>query len=63
MPTNPTELHYTVVAMRAHGGNFCQHLADAWLSADPSNRKRLQDAFPHLFEQYGPQSRFYTLNA
>ena len=57
---SPTELHRTFEAMQRHGGGFCSRLAAAWFSADRANRARIETAFPHLLEDFGPASRFYT---
>ena len=56
----PTELHYTFAAMQNHGGGFVSRLAAAWFAADRSNRARIEGAFPHLLESFGPGSPFYT---
>lgn len=49
----------TMLSMRAYGGSFAQHIGQAAAVADSTNRQRLQDAFPDLFEKYGPKSDFY----
>lgn len=49
----------TMLSMRAYGGSFAQHIGQAAAVADSNNRQRLQDAFPELFEKYGPKSEFY----
>lgn len=56
---NPTELHRTFSAMKAHGGGFASRLADAWMYADPDNRARIQASWPELIDAYGPGSPFY----
>lgn len=56
----PAELHRTFDAMRSHGGGFVQALAVAWFKADPVNRGRIQMAFPHLIESFGPSSIYYS---
>lgn len=53
------EFLYTVAAMGHFGGNFAHYIARAGIAADSHNRHRLQDAFPDLFEKYGPKSAFY----
>jgi hypothetical protein len=53
------EYTYTVAAMGHFGGNFAHYIARAGFVADSHNRRRLQDAFPDLFEKYGPKSAFY----
>ncbi len=47
--------------MEKWGGGFCKKLAAAWLHADPGNRARIENAFPHLLEEYGPEGKFYVL--
>jgi len=58
---SPTELHHTIAAMERHGGGFCSALAQAWFKADPSNKRRIESAFPHLLADFGPDSRFFYL--
>lgn len=41
-----------VQAMADHGGNFVRALAAAWRAADDSNKARLQEAFPEIFQRY-----------
>jgi hypothetical protein len=55
----PQQLRLTWRSVHIHGGNFGRHLAEAWLAADPINRARIEAAFPHLLEKYGPSSPFY----
>jgi hypothetical protein len=60
---SPTELHRTFVAMERHGGGFCAALARAWYVADGGNKRRIEAAFPHLLEDFGPHSAcFYMQN-
>lgn len=56
----PTQLHRTWVAIERYGGGFCERLARAWFHGDDRNRDRLNAAFGHLLEQYGPDSNFYV---
>jgi hypothetical protein len=53
------ELHRTFAALQQHGGGFCSKLAAAWFAGDPDNRARIETAFPHLLEDFGPGSPFY----
>lgn len=53
------ERHRTFETMQKHGGGFCAALAAAWFIGDTHNRARIELAFPHLLNQYGPHSRFY----
>ncbi len=50
---------HTTRAMRTYGGSFAHNIANAADVADLNNQKRLQDAFPDLFERYGPGTDFY----
>jgi hypothetical protein len=56
---SPTDLHRTFVAMEQHGGHFCARLASAWYAADPGNKRRIEAAFPHLLNDFGPNSPFF----
>lgn len=49
----------TFTAMERHGGGFCAALAQAWFKADQGNKRRIESAFPHLLESFGPDSYFY----
>lgn len=53
------QLHNTFLAMEAYGGGFVKALALAWFKADVANKARIEAAFPHLLEQYGPGSGYY----
>jgi hypothetical protein len=44
--------------MRHYGGSFCKKLADAYCAADLTNKAKILNAWPELYEQYGPGSRF-----
>jgi hypothetical protein len=39
-------------AMQQYGGSFVQNLGRLYLLADPSNARKLVDAFPAYFAQY-----------
>lgn len=54
------QLHSTFLAMEAYGGGFVKALALAWFKADIANKSRIEAAFPHLLEAYGPGSSYYT---
>lgn len=56
----PQETWKTFLAMQRHGGGFCAALAYAWFKGDTANRARIERAFPHLLEDFGPGSYFYT---
>jgi len=51
----------TFLAMERHGGGFCSALAQAWFKADPSNKRRIESAFPHLLADFGPDSSFFYM--
>jgi hypothetical protein len=53
------ELYFTLIAMKAYGGSFAGHIAQATEVADSGNRAIMLDAFKHLFSKYGPGSDFY----
>lgn len=54
------QLYYTFASMHRRGGSFCAALAQAWFKADASNKRRIEGAFPHLLEDFGPGSRYYS---
>lgn len=41
-----------VQAMKDHGGSFVRALAAAWTAADDSNKARLKEAFPDVWQRY-----------
>jgi hypothetical protein len=51
--------HKTFENMERFGGGFCRNLALAWYVADTANKQRIEDAFPHLLEQFGPESLYW----
>lgn len=55
----PAQLHRTFECMAARGGGFVSALAAAWFAADPRNKSRIEDAFPHLLLAYGPDSPYF----
>ena len=38
--------------MEARGGSFAKSLAECWRSADPRNRRKLEQAFRDVFQKY-----------
>lgn len=38
--------------MKDHGGSFVRALAAAWTAADDSNKARLKEAFPDVWQRY-----------
>ena len=52
--------HLITGAMDAYGGSFVSSIAQAARRADPSNLYRLFQAFPDLFADYGPGTRFFA---
>lgn len=55
-----TQRHRTVASMERHGGGFCRALAQAWYIGDSGNKRRLEDAFAHILEEFGPGSHYYS---
>lgn len=43
---------HTNRSMKRFGGGFVKALAEAWSRADLENRRKLETAFPELFQQY-----------
>jgi len=41
----------TIEKMQNYGGSFVKAIAEAWLHADPNNRKKLEETFPY-FKEY-----------
>lgn len=54
------QLHCTWNTAVRYGGSFVINLAAAWGAADPSNRLRIEAAFPEVLDKYGPSSNFYN---
>jgi hypothetical protein len=54
----PDDHFIFVETMRRYGGGFCKKLADAYSVADLSNKAKILNTWPELYEQYGPGSRF-----
>lgn len=54
------QLYRTWAAAEAYGGGFVSALAAAWFRGDPANRARIEAAFPHLIEKFGPGSSYYS---
>lgn len=54
----PNEFQATLLCMERFGGSFVRSLAGALRYADPSNRQRIWDAFPHILEEFGPDGIF-----
>lgn len=47
-----TETESTVANMNKYGGSFARCLANAWHTADPTNRQRLEATFAPEFAKY-----------
>lgn len=60
-PLSRVDLHRTFIAMERHGGGFCAALAAAWFKADGANKARIEGAFPHLLDSFGPDSKFFYM--
>ena len=56
---NDTDIYWTFATAYQHGGGFFQALAHAGMKADPSNKRRLLDAFPEMVATYGTASRMH----
>jgi len=41
-----------LLVMQKYGGSFASALAQAWLLADPDNRRKLRNEFGELLESY-----------
>lgn len=54
----PNDHYIFAETMREYGGHFCQKLADAYCAADLTNKAKILNTWPELYEQYGPNSRF-----
>jgi hypothetical protein len=54
----PNEFQATLLCMDTFGGSFVRALAAALRCADPTNRQRIWDAFPHILEEFGPTGIF-----
>jgi hypothetical protein len=54
-----SDIYWTLATACQHGGSFYQALACAGIKADPSNRRRILDAFPELVATYGTASRLH----
>jgi hypothetical protein len=49
---------WTIVnAMVCYGGSFARTYAVCWQHADPSNQRRLREAFPELWAEYAALAR------
>lgn len=55
---NDPFIYETIERMEAYGGGFESALAVAYTKADPSNKQRIFDTWPELFEKYGPKGIF-----
>lgn len=62
MPTTADrmQLHQTFEAMERNGGGFCSKLARAWFAADPRNKAKIEQAFPELLQDFGPESPLFN---
>ena len=55
---NDPTIHETIERIEVYAGGFGAALMTAFRVADPDNKQRIIDAFPELFESYGPNSVF-----
>ena len=56
------QLSKTLDLMQKYGGGFVSSLADCVCKADLNNQIRLIQAFPDIFEEYGPTGVFWEGN-
>lgn len=49
-----SELHKAAHNMDRYGGGFAEAIASAYFRGDSTNKVRVVDAFPELFERYAP---------
>ena len=49
------DLHKAAHNMENYGGGFAGAIALAYFRADSSNRERIINAFPELFERFAPR--------
>lgn len=57
---NDPSIYATIERIETYGGGFAAHLMAAFKKADANNKQRIINAFPELFEEYGPNSVFAT---
>lgn len=55
---NDPSIYATIQRIETYGGGFAAYLMAAFKKADPNNKQRIINAFPELFEKYGPNSVF-----
>lgn len=55
---NNTQMFETAQRMIKYGGSFVSSLGQAMIYADPTNTKRIMNAFPEYIQEYGPEGRF-----
>jgi len=56
MAENVSDLEI-ILTMATFGGSFARALAQAAMTADPVNLRRLRDAFPEMWAQYAEVAR------
>lgn len=54
--------HAVIQAMIDMGGGFVSRLGQAWMAADPENRRRLRAAFNEYWNAYTTTARFARYN-
>lgn len=55
---NDPSIYETIERMEAYGGGFASALAIAYTKADPSNKQKIIQTWPELFEEFGPKGIF-----
>jgi hypothetical protein len=59
IPMSDRDIYWTLATACQYGGSFYQALALAGLKADPSNKRRIIDAFPEMVATYGTASKLH----
>jgi hypothetical protein len=51
--------YFIFLAMSYYGGSFVSKLGELWMSGDPVNKRRIENAWPEYMAEYGPETKFY----
>jgi hypothetical protein len=54
-----SDIYWTFVTASKYAGSFYQAMGNAGLAADPSNKRRILQAFPEMVATYGAASRLH----
>ena len=60
MTGTPTEYDDALHMMEKQGGSFVRSLAACYYAADPSNKRRLREAFAGYFDKYEERWRSHV---